>query len=266
METKTRNIIVAVAVISILGIGSLVILNPGIFGPSTTLHYESNLRITGYGHALHLFISGIQDCEFSLSFEDNEDLLYRIDVELWDTTEVLYFTHYTHTWDPQVHINGENNWGHTTRVKTMSVVLGTGLSHNLQLGSYSSNVTGVVTYGNNVTVGEYAEFAYWFPGSLHFEFTENVTVTTGYFEIFMGDRDDRNSMSSVVLDIDLPDGMDGIADFKADSIGVSGSGWTMTSSTISPRSETYRTADTSASSIFEIEYVYASSLVAILNS
>ncbi|MHA2022278.1 MAG: hypothetical protein ACTSWQ_01310 [Candidatus Thorarchaeota archaeon] len=261
MDAKTKKIAIGVVIISVLCVAMFVVVN--ILNPSTNLHYESNY--SGDSSSAIIRIAGIQDCVFSLEFEDNEDLLYRIDVELYDTSEVMYFTHYTHTTVPQIIINSGNDYGRTTRAKRMTVVLGSGLSYNIQLGfdTGSSNVTGTVTYDNNANLGE-RELAYGFPGSFDLEFNENVDYSEGGLEILIGQSNDF--IGSVTMDIDLPDGMDGDADFTSDSISVSASGWTLYSTSVSPAREAYRTSASPTKPLLDISRVYADGVVATLSA
>ncbi|MHA2141555.1 MAG: hypothetical protein ACXADC_01240 [Candidatus Thorarchaeota archaeon] len=260
MDTRTRNII-AVVLIAALTVSAFVFVT--FLAPSTHLHYESNY--SGSATKAHIMIAGIQDCVFTLEFEDDEDLLYRIDVELYDASEVLYFTHYTHTTEPQIQVNSGNDYGKVTRAKSMTVVLGTGIAYMVQVGfdTRSSNITGTVVFDNNVTLGN-GELAYGFPGHLDLEFTENVDYSQGGLEILIGQS--NNNVGSVAMLIDLPDGMDGDAVFNSASVSVSATGWTLYSQSADPPRKSYRTSDSPTQPLLDISRVYADSIVATLTT
>ncbi len=225
----------------------------------TTLHYERNY--TG-SKSVSLIIGGLEDCVLTLGYEDNEDLMYRIDVELYDASEEIYFEYWGYTLQYQIEINGAN-YGTTTRARYMNITLGTGHPYSIILGGDNSrNVTGNIVFDNNATLGG-EEFAYYYPGNLNLVFTENVDYSQGglYMESIGGFND---PIASVNMYIDLPDGMDGSVSFRSESMSISATGWTMWKETVSPPEIFYRTAESPTKPLLDIDTVYGDSISATL--
>ncbi|TFG27368.1 hypothetical protein EU528_12995 [Candidatus Thorarchaeota archaeon] len=260
---KTRNIIIAVLVISIISVGTIVVLNPNLLGSGTLLHYE---RVYTGEKPVMLIVGGLKDCVLTLGYEDNEDLMYRIDVELYDSSETIYFEYrgngigdYQHFID----INTGSHWGSTTRAKTMNITLGSGHAYYISLGgdSNSANVTGNIVFDNNATLGG-EEFAYLFPGTLNLVFTEDIDYSQGGLDMDIGK--DNEEISSVNMYIDLPDGMDGHAIFRSESMSISTTGWTMYKQTVSPPEKWYRTSESPTKPLLDIDKVFGDSIMASL--
>ncbi len=197
---------------------------------------------------------------------NNEELMYRIDIELYDADEVVHFE-YRGTglggFQHFVEMNRGNHWGTTTRARYVNITLGTGHPYYISLGgdSNSRNVTGNIVFDNNATLGG-QEFGYLFPGSLNLVFTENVDYSQGGLEIRIGLF--NYEIASVTMYIDLPDGMDGSASFRSESMSISATGWTMWSETVSPPVRHYRTTASPTKPLLDIDTVYGDSISATL--
>jgi len=257
METKTRNIVVAVVVISVICVGTLIIFNPGLLAPSTQIHYEMTMSDTKY---VLFSLQRIQDCNLRIVFEDNENLMYRLDAELYDSSETMTFDYSVGTQVHRVNINT----GTTTRAKSINITLGTGHPYYFILGSSydtSRNVSSTIIFDNNATLGG-QEFAYYFPGSLNLIFTEDLDYSQGGYEVSIGGY--NYEIGSVTLSVNLPDGMDGDVDFTSESISVSATGWTLYSDTINPPSKAYRTSASPTKPLLDISSVYGDSILATL--
>lgn len=249
--------VVGIVVVAILGVSlfSAMIL----FSSSpTTLHYERNYP---GGKPVSLIVTGLEDCVLTLGFEDNEDLMYRIDIELYDASETIYFDYTSSGSYYSVELNGGMNFGHTTRARYMNITLGTGHAHLIVLGggTSSSNVTGNIVFSNNATLGG-EEFGYLFPGHLNLVFNEDVDYSQGGLDmVSIGDDE-----LTVSMYIDLPDGMDGKASFRSDSMSISATGWTLYQEMVSPPTRYYRTAETPTKPLLDIDTVYGDSISATL--
>jgi len=245
--------VVAIVNVAVLCVSAFNVVT--IFSSQTTLHYER--RYTG-DKPVFLGISGLEDCVLTLGYEDNEDLMYHIDIELYDTSEVAYFEYRgtgSGTYQHFVEINRENHCGHTSRARTMNITLGTGHSYHILLGDsgFSGNVTTNIVFDNNATHGG-EEFAYLFSGSLNLVFTENVNYSQGGLEMRIGLP--NYEIPSVSMYINLPDGMDGRASFLSDSMSISATGWTMWKETVIPPERYYRTAVSPTKPLLDIDTVY----------
>ncbi len=233
--------------------------------PPTTLHYERNY--TG-NKPVYLAIAGLEDCVLTIGYEDNEDLMYRIDIELYDAGETIYFEYRgtgTGTYQHFVEMNWGNHAGTTTRARFMNITLGTGHPYKIDLGADTGprNVTANIVFDNNATLGE-QEFSYLFPGShLNLVFTENVDYSQGGLDIVNIGKFNYE-IASVNMYINLPDGMDGTASFRSDSMSISATGWTMWSETVSPPERHYRTSASPTKPLLDIDTVYGDSISATL--
>jgi len=243
-----RNMVAGIVVVAMLCVSAFAAVT--IFSSQTILHYER--RYTG-DKPVYLGISGLEDCVLTLGYEDNEDLMYRIDVELYDTSETIYFDYTSSGSYYEVKINGGMHFGTTTRTRYVNITLGTGHPYYISLGG---DVTGNIVFDNNATLGG-EEFGYLFPGSLNLVFTENVDYSQGGLEmVSIGGWLTSNELSSVNMYINLPDGMDGKASFLSDSMSISATGWTMWKETVIPPERYYRTAESMTKPLLDIDTIY----------
>jgi hypothetical protein len=259
-----RNMVAGIAVVAVLCVSAFAAVT--FFSSSqTTLHYERNY--TG-DRPVYLAIAGLEDCVLTLGYEDDEDLMYRIDIELYDANEVAYFAYRGNglgTYQHFVEMNTGNHAGSTTRARYMNITLGTGHPYHISFGADTDtrNVTGNIVFNNNATLGG-EEFSYLFPGShLNIVFTENVDYSQGGLNIVSIGKDNYE-IASVNMYIDLPDGMDGAASFLSESMSISATGWTMWKETVSPPERYYRTAESPTKPLLDIDTVYGDSISAIL--
>ncbi len=229
----------------------------------TTLHYERNY--TG-DKPVFLGIAGLEDCVLTLGYEDNKDLMYRIVVELYDTSETIHFDYWGTGSYYEVKINGGMHFGQTTRARYVNITLGTGHPYYIGLGGdhNSRNVTGNIVFDNNATLGG-EEFGYGFPGSLNLVFTEEVDYSQGGLNmVSIGDSHNLSELTSINMYIDLPDGMDGRASFVSESMSISATGWTMWKETVIPPERYYRTAESPTKPLLDIDTVYGDHISATL--
>lgn len=253
---QSNRTVVAIVVLAVLCVSVFAAVT--LFFPSTTLHYER--RYTG-DKPVSLIIGGLEDCVLTLGYENNEDLMYCIDIELYDADETVYFEYWGHTWQHQIEINGAN-YNHATRARYMNITLGTGHPYYIALGgSGSRNVTGNIVFDNNATLGG-DEFAYGFPGTLNLVFTEDVDYSQGGLEMRIGLP--NYEIASVNMYIDLPDGMDGSASFLSESMSISATGWTLWDETVIPPERYYRTSASPTKPLLEIDTVYGDHISATL--
>ena len=262
LESKNKNIIISIAIVAVLCVGTFAAVT--FMFPSDTLHYERNY--TG-DKPVSLMISGLEDCVLTLGYEDNEDLMYRIDIELYDASETIYFDYRGNgigSYQHFVEINGGSHFGSTTRARTMNIILGSGHPYLIYLGgdSNSRNVTSNIVIDNNATLGD-EEFAYLFPGSLNLVFTEDVDYSQGGLLMDIGKSNEE--IVSVVMNVDLPDGMDGYVRFISDSMSISSTGWTLYDTGINPTSSYYRTSVELDLPLLDIDQVFGDTISATLS-
>jgi hypothetical protein len=259
MSERMKKVVSSVFVIAILCVSTLLVFNyittPFSWYPN---HYERQMSDS---ETVHLYVKGLQDCILTIEYEQNENLMYRIKAELYDSSETLTVEYHAGSYvRHQVNINP----GLTTRAKFVNITLGTGHPYYVMMGASndnSRNVTGNIFFDNNATIGGQT-YTYYMPGSLNLEFTENVDHSQGGLDIDVGSYNFH--VDSVLMNIDLPDGMDGDATFNSEGVSISISGWTLYHDASSPPVRSYRTSSNSTKPLLTIDHVYASSILATL--
>ena len=260
MDAKMKKIAIVVVVIVVLGVSALAVTN--FLMPSTLLHYEKAYTGT---KPVYISIAGLEDCILTLGYEDNDALMYRIDIQLYDSAETLYMEYREGTFEHFIEMNWENHAGTITRARSMNITLGTGHPYEITLGdSASSNVTGNIIFDNNAMLGNMT-FAYIFPGSLNLVFTEDVDYSQGGLDMELGPGS-NTEIASVAMSIDLPEGMDGHAEFRSDSMSISATGWILYDQWVSPVTKFYRTSENPTKPLLDISGVYADIILATLTS
>jgi hypothetical protein len=259
LDKRQKNVAIAIAAIVVLSVAAISIVT--IFTPSTLLHYERDY--TG-SRPVFIGIAGLEDCILNLKYENNEVLMYRIDIELYSASEPVYFEYrggLAGDYEHFVLMNWEDHYGDTTHAKSMNITLGTGHAYEITLGGdpNSRNVTSYVVFSNNATLGN-RTFTYLFPGTLNLNFGENVNSSKGGFDMEIGET--NFVVSSVSMTINLPATMDGNAVFTSNSTSVTTNGWTLYNTTST--TESYRTSETLLKPLLDIDKVYATTLVADL--
>jgi len=167
-----------------------------------TYHYEAWLPESGSKES-RITIAGIEDANITVSYVDRPGFWYSIDV-----------THYTsgkrhsvdHITNPlflplRVHITS------VTRVRNINIVLGTDATHNLYISGVNLNTIVILDNGAKISG---SRLRFYGTGIFQFSMTENVNYTTEGMSVKIGDLfSNRESPELVVLDIDLPTGLNG---------------------------------------------------------
>ena len=197
---QTRKLLaVFVAVVIVVGVVGIVII---IDNTPTTYHYEAFLPQSD-SRETRVTLSGIDDANITVSFVDEPGLWYRMDV-----------THYTsgkkHSVDNittltiiplRVHLTS------VTALKTVNIVLGTDVAHSIYISG--ENLNALVKYDNGAKISR-TRCRFYGTGIFQFQLSEDVNITTGRLNVDIGDRHtDWHTPEHVVLDIDLPDGVNG---------------------------------------------------------
>jgi len=263
LDQRQKNVTAAVAAIIVLSVAAITVVT--IFSPSTLQHYER--EYTG-NKPVFIGIAGLEDCNLTLKYENDDALMYRIDIELYSTNEPVYFEYRgggTGDYEHFVLMNWEDHYGDTTRAKSMNITLGTGHAYSITLGGdpNSKNVTASIVFSNNATLGN-ETFTYLFPGSLSLDFTEIVDSSKGGLDVEIGETD--FVIDSVSMQIDLPSEMDGHAIFTSNSTSITAVGWTLYNETVNPTAKYYRTSAELLKPLLDIDQVYATAIVAELES
>ncbi|MHA2603505.1 MAG: hypothetical protein AM324_015400 [Candidatus Thorarchaeota archaeon SMTZ1-83] len=220
-----------------VGIVLLVIGSVGVylflFPMGTSFHYEK--AGTADNAEYRVGVRNIRDCEINVSFVDDSDLLYSLDIEMYGFSSSTAF--YIYEDDTSVLLNyytgpAQTEWtGDETRIKSLDIVLGIGKAYNIILAGI--NLTASITYSNGALIGQSTY--------LHYLAVESSTVFVydGYDVdvTTLGLEDDpvrldanlggqgEYTLTSAMIDIDLPYFYFGDVDIVADDVAVSASGW-----------------------------------------
>ncbi len=182
MSTMNRKIAAAVLALIIVGAGTaLLLLPPTLY----TFHIESAYP-EGNLSPVYLLLTSIQDCTLNVSFVDDPALLFSIDVELYGSYPAASAFELTVN-DYRV----QSGWvqvgfGGLLSIKSLQVVLGSGVPYKIVIPSSCTNVNATFTYGNGA-VGSDASLDYSATGSfVALSFTEDMVFSENVMEVRVG--------------------------------------------------------------------------------
>jgi hypothetical protein len=226
---KRQLVAVGIVVLIIGSVGVYLFLFP----MGSSFHYEKTGTADNVEYRVG--VRNIRDCEINVSFVDDNDLLYSLDIEMYGFSSSTVF--YLYEDATSVLLNyytgpSRAEWtGEETRIKSLSIALGTGKAYNIIMAG--TNLTASITYSNGALIGQSTY--------LHYLAVESSAVFTydGYdvdvttlevdndpvrLDANLGGQGDFR-LTSAVVDIDLPYFYFGDVDIVADDITVSASGW-----------------------------------------
>ncbi|MHA1927760.1 MAG: hypothetical protein ACTSV2_04165 [Candidatus Thorarchaeota archaeon] len=213
MNRKTVAVVLSLIVV---GAGITLILFPQ---SSDSFHFEANVP-EGEVYRFSIWMEDLLDCTLNVSFIDDPELLYRMDVELYEPHSAssafdLTISDYGDTYRIfQVSFEGK------IRIKTLQLVLGSGVPYEILVTGLDVNAT--IVYGNNA-VGSDASLFYSATGSIvNLIFTEDMVFSETGMEIKCG-VDSRPDY--IYLYVELPDGVNGVAGFREPLSLHSSTGW-----------------------------------------
>ncbi len=212
-----RKMITTVVILVIVGAGATLVLLPPT---SDTFHFEFEYP-EGDRYPVQLWLTDIQDCTLNVSFVDDADLLYDIDVELYgaysasSAFELSINDYRVNSGWVEVRFEGKLS------IKSLYVVLGSGVPYEIIVPA-SSDMNATFVYGNNA-VGSDASLFYSATGSiLSLIFTEDMVFSDTGMEVAIGSAGEPDY---VYLSTDLPDGVAGVGTFREPFYLQSNSGW-----------------------------------------
>jgi hypothetical protein len=204
----------------------------------TSFHYER--RISDPDNGIYTIgVDNIQDCRLNISFVDDPNLLYSIDVEMYGFESSSSF--YVYDWEGTIRTDfnyyvrpGRTDWvGEPTRIKSMDVVLGTGKAYNIYIAGV--NLTAYVTYSNGALIAPHGYFRYIAPDSTVLFIYDGYSVDDSTLEeeadsvrldVDLGSEDSAGQrLRTVILDVNLPYLYFGDADLLSPSLSVNLEGW-----------------------------------------
>ena len=212
-----RKMITTVVILVIVGAGATLVLLPPT---SDTFHFEFEYP-EGDRYPVQLWLTDIQDCTLNVSFVDDADLLYDIDVELYgaysasSAFELSINDYRVNSGWVEVRFEGKLS------IKSLYVVLGSGVPYEIIVPA-SSDMNATFVYGNNA-VGSDASLFYSATGSIvNLIFTEEMVFSETGMEVICG-TDSRPDY--IYLYVDLPDGVNDAAGFREPLSLHSSTGW-----------------------------------------
>ena len=200
IEGNSRIAVVLMAIIIISSIGLVLLLNTG----PQTLEWRYGDDDARREHDV-IKITGIEDTDISITFVDEPDLVARVTYELHsDNTAPLYID------DDTIGVVEISGGSGNDRVKTLEIVLGIESAYNILI--RGANLTASVTYSNNANVFN-AVITFESPDSdIEFIVTEDISFG-GEFQAFI-------TASDVEIDVNLPDGLNGVFRYTSPSVDI----------------------------------------------
>ncbi|MHA2322760.1 MAG: hypothetical protein ACXACG_14025 [Candidatus Thorarchaeota archaeon] len=185
-----------VVVVIVSGLGAILWLGSS---PSIEFHLEAEVELPRYAN-FTLFLADLLDTNLTISFVNDNSLLYRIDMVLYDPSspsEAFDLDTQSYT---SIH-----RFFTLVRVRSMNVTLGTGCTYDLAV--WGTNLSTSITYDNGARAR--SELRYEASGLLLVRITENMTIMDNHnqFDIYTGISNDP--LQAFYLDVDLPDGYGG---------------------------------------------------------
>jgi hypothetical protein len=219
MSTMNRRAVALVLALIVVGAGTLILLLPQ---SSSSFHFEADYP-EGDRYPVYLWLTDIQDCALNVSFVDDPNFLYEMDVELYESQPAssafdLTVNDYriTSGW-MDVSLHGVES------IKSLQVTLGSGVPYFIVVTGTDVNATFI--YDNNV-MGSGECLDYSASGSfVNLQFTEDVVVSNEGMEIEVGTSGAKRP-DNIYLTLDLPDGVNGIGQFSEPLSIHAITGWT----------------------------------------
>jgi hypothetical protein len=215
-----RRAVAVVLALIIVGAGTILFLSPR---SSTSFHFE-DVYPEGDRYPVYLWLTDIQDCALNLSFVDNSDLLYQIDVELYDSQPA------PSAFDLTIEdFRVQSSWIEVSfhallSFKSLQITLGSGVPYMIVV--TGSDVNATFVYDNNA-IGSGASIDYSITGSfVSLSLTEDMVFSTTGMEVSISEPD------YAYLSLDLPDGVNGLATFREPLSIHSNNGWSYRSTFI----------------------------------
>ena len=208
-----------VLVLIVVGAGTALLFIP----QSSDSFRLEGMHPDGVKESAYLWLANLQDCALNISFVDDPELLYIIDVELYEPSpassafEMTVNDYREQSGWMDIRFNG------ILSIKSLQVVLGSGVPYEIVVPSSGSNVNATLIYGNNV-LGSGASLHYSATGSIaNLIFTEDMVFSETGMEVGLGGAD------YVYFHMDLADGLNGKATFREPLFIHSNTGWTFRS-------------------------------------
>lgn len=185
-----------VIIIGILGLVNIINSIPETYYYEARLP-ENNTRDTRFT------IAGVNDANITISFIDEPGLWYRMELTHYTSGKRHSVENVTTPSFLPLRVQVTS----VTPLKTINIVLGTDAVHSLYISG--SNLNTIVTLDNGAKISG-SRCRFYGTGIFRFIITENINYTTEGMDVEVGDFFlNEESPELVILDIDLPAGMNG---------------------------------------------------------
>ena len=182
-------------------------------------------------------VKNIQDCVITVSFVNDSNLLYDIDIEMYGFSSITVFYLYEDEYSTLLnYYTGPNRAEWTAdevRVKSLAIVLGTGKAYNIAIAGI--NLTTSFTYENGALIGQDSYVSYYPDGgSADITYNGSDVDSSTLAEYLAPTRIEFNfgtggagglALDSTLVDVDLPYFSYGDVDINADTIEIVTEGW-----------------------------------------
>jgi hypothetical protein len=238
-----RRVVALVLIFVVVGAGTVLLLFPR---NSASFHLSAEYP-DGEKEPVYLYLLDLEECALNISFIDDPDLLYDMNIELDGSHPA------SSTFDLIVKdYRDSNNWmevdfREVRSVTGLQVVLGSGVPYWIVVTGTSVNAT--VVYGNNV-LGSDASFDYRATGTyVNMIMTEDVVFASEGMEVDVG-TGGVGMPDSIYFNLDLPEGINGIGSFSKPLYIHANTGWSWYSE--GGRFISYSTPESSLQPLVEI--------------
>ncbi|MFW9805306.1 MAG: hypothetical protein ACFFFK_01095 [Candidatus Thorarchaeota archaeon] len=185
-----------VIIIGVLGLVNIISSIP------ETYYYEASLPKNNTRDT-RFTITGVNNANISISFVDEPGLWYRIEMTHYTSGKRHSVENVTTPSFLPLRVQVTS----VTPVKTLNIILGTDAIHSLYISG--SNLNTIVVMDNGAKISG-SRCRFYGTGIFQFVMTENINYTTKGMDVEVGDFFlSGESPELVILDIDLPVGMNG---------------------------------------------------------
>ncbi len=214
MSTMNRRAIAVVLALIVVAASTVILLLPR---SASSFHLEAEYSGDGID-PIYLWLTGLQDCALNVSFVDDPDLMYEIDVELYESQPA------SSAFDLSVNEWLDIRFEAILSIKSLQVTLGSGVSYKIVVLS-GSNMNATLIYENNV-IGSEASLEYAATGSfVNLQFSEDMVFSDEGMEIDVG-TGGVNRPDNIYLTLDLANGVNGFGQFSKPLSVHANTGWT----------------------------------------
>lgn len=196
--------------------------------PAQSFHWELKVSQSNTPTDVWVLLSELHDCILNVSFVDDPELIYGMDVELSESAFASTAFEHTVSYDwgadhPRIIFQGAIVQQAMTRVLVDEVKLVLGSAVPYSIGVSGENVTSTFSFGNNM-VGSDSFVSYRASGPhLTMVFTEDIVFSDTGMEVSISGG---SVPDYVYLDVDLVDEVSGVVSFDGNLYLHENIGWT----------------------------------------